>query len=187
MGFIGGKLPLHHATVEGEEGLNKTLALLADMRGRVGDDFWLKYDCWMSLDVQYATRLAQGAAEFNLKWIEEALPPDDYWGYAQLRRNVARGMLVTTGEPEATRWEFQMLLEMECCDILQPDVGWCGGITELLKISALADARGKLVVPQGSSVCSYHFVITRQNSPFAEFLMMTSKADWTSPWPSMDA
>ena len=74
-----------------------------------------------------------------------------------------------------------MLLEMECCDILQPDVGWCGGITELIKISALADAYGALVVPHGSSVYSYHFVITRTNSPFAEFLMMAPEADEVVP------
>jgi L-rhamnonate dehydratase len=73
------------------------------------------------------------------------------------------------------------LLEMECCDIIQPDVGWCGGITELLKISALADAAGKIVVPHGSSVYSYHFVITRHNSPFAEFLMMAPGADVVTP------
>jgi L-rhamnonate dehydratase len=70
-----------------------------------------------------------------------------------------------------------MLLEMECADILQPDVGWCGGITELIKISALADARGVLIVPHRSSVYSYHFSITRHNSPFAEFLMMALQAD----------
>jgi L-rhamnonate dehydratase len=152
------------------------------MRSKVGDDFWLMYDCWMSLDVDYATRLARAAREeYGLKWIEEALPPDDYWGYAELRRNVPPGLLVSTGEHEATRWGFRMLLEMECCDILQPDVGWCGGITELLKISALADAHGRLVVPHGSSVYSYHFVITRHNSPFAEFLMMAPDADTVVP------
>lgn len=181
MGFIGGKLPLHHGPAEGEEGLRKNLELLADMRQRVGDDFWLMYDCWMSLDVNYATRLAQKAQEFGLKWIEEALPPDDYWGYAELRRNVPKGMLVTTGEHEATRWGFRMLLEMGCCDIIQPDVGWCGGITELIRISALADAHNALVVPHGSSVYSYHFVITRHNSPFAEFLMMAPQADKVIP------
>jgi L-rhamnonate dehydratase len=74
-----------------------------------------------------------------------------------------------------------MLLEMGCCDIIQPDVGWCGGITELIKISALADSRGVLVVPHGSSVYSYHFVITRHNSPFAEFLMMAPQADKVVP------
>jgi L-rhamnonate dehydratase len=182
LGFIGGKLPLHHGPAEGEAGLKRNLDLLADMRGKVGPDFWLMYDCWMSLDVNYATKLAtRGWEQSGLKWVEEALPPDDYWGYAELRRNVPRGQMITTGEHEATRWGFRLLLEMECADIIQPDVGWCGGITELIKISALADARGVMVVPHGSSVYSYHFVVTRHNSPFAEFLMMAPGADVVVP------
>ncbi|KQN82004.1 L-rhamnonate dehydratase [Sphingomonas sp. Leaf62] len=181
MGFIGGKMPLHHGPAEGVEGLKKNIAELAEMRQRVGPDFWLMWDCWMALDVDYATRLAHAAHDHGLKWIEEAISPDDYWGYAELKRNVPRGMLVTTGEHEATRWGFRMLLDMDCCDIIQPDVGWCGGVTELLKISALADARGKLVVPHGSSVYSYHFVVTRHNSPFAEYLMMAPEADHVQP------
>lgn len=181
LGFIGGKMPLQHGPAEGREGLHKNIAKLADMRARVGPDFWLMFDCWMSLDLNYATQLAQAAGEHGLKWIEEALSPDDYWGYADLRRNVPRGMMVTTGEHEATRWGFRLLLEMGCCDIIQPDVGWCGGMTELIKISALADAHHTLVVPHGSSVYSYHFVITRHNSPFAEFLMMAPQADHVVP------
>jgi len=181
MGFIGGKMPFIHGPAEGDEGLRKNIEHLAKMRNAVGDDFWLMYDCWMSLDANYATRLAHEAQAYNLKWIEEALPPDDYWGYAQLKRDVPKGMLVNTGEHEATRWGFRMLLEMDCCDVIQPDVGWCGGITELIKISALADAHNKLVVPHGSSVYSYHFVITRHNSPFAEFLMMAPQADEVVP------
>jgi L-rhamnonate dehydratase len=181
MGFIGGKMPLQHGPAEGDEGMRKNIDKLADMRQRVGKDFWLMYDCWMSLDLNYATRLAQAAHAHGLKWIEEALPPDDYWGYAELRRQVPRGMMVTTGEHEATRWGFRLLLEMGCCDLIQPDVGWCGGLTELVKISALADAYGSMVVPHGSSVYSYHFVITRHNSPFAEFLMMAPKADQVVP------
>jgi L-rhamnonate dehydratase len=181
MGFVGGKLPLHHGPAEGEEGMANNIALLADMRARVGDDFWLMYDCWMALELEYAVELAIRAADHGLKWIEEALSPDDYWGYAELKRRVPGGMLVTTGEHEATRWGFRMLLEMECCDIVQPDVGWCGGLTELLRIAELADGFGKLVVPHGSSVYSYHFVATRHNSPFAEFLMMAPNADEVVP------
>ena len=180
LGFIGGKMPLHHGPAEGDDGMKKNLEMIADMRDRVGPDFWLMLDCWMALDVEYATRLAQGAAEFGLKWIEEALIPDDYWGYAQLKRQVPLGMLVTTGEHEATRWGFRQLLETGV-DIIQPDVGWCGGITELVKISALADAHGTMVIPHGSSVYSYHFVVTRPNSPFAEFLMMHPTAEEVVP------
>jgi len=181
MGFIGGKMPLVHGPAEGDEGLARNIEQLAAMRAKVGADFWLMLDCWMSLDLDYASRLAAAAAAHNLKWLEECLPPDDYWGYAALRRALPRCMLLTTGEHEATRWGFRLLLEMGCADILQPDVGWCGGLTELIKISALADAHGALVVPHGSSVYSYHFVATRHNSPFAEFLMMAPAADKVVP------
>ncbi|HVZ98988.1 MAG TPA: L-rhamnonate dehydratase [Caulobacterales bacterium] len=181
MGFVGGKLPLHHAPAEGEEGFAKNIAELAEMRARCGDDFWLMLDCWMSLDLEYATRLAEAASAHKLKWLEEALSPDDYWGYRDLKRAAPKGMWITTGEHEATRWGFKMLLEMGCCDIIQPDVGWCGGVTELIKISDLADQHGVLMVPHGSSVYSYHFVATRHNSPFAEFLMMAPKADEVVP------
>jgi L-rhamnonate dehydratase len=181
LGFIRGKMPLKHGPAERDEGLKANIEALAAMREKVGPDFWLMLDCWMALDLDYATRLALAGAEHGLKWIEEALSPDDYWGYAALKKAVPPGMLVTTGEHEATRWGFRMLLEMGCCDIIQPDVGWCGGLTELLKITALADAHGVMTIPHGSSVYSYHFVATRQNSPFAEFLMMAPEADRVVP------
>jgi L-rhamnonate dehydratase len=181
LGFIGGKLPLRHGWAEGVEGLHDNIDRLREMRERVGDDFWLMYDCWMSLDVDYAVRLATAGAELGLKWLEEALPPDDYWGYGELRRRSPATVLISSGAHEATRWGFRLLTEIGNCDLLQPDVGWCGGITELIKISALADAHGKLVVPHGSSVYSYHFVITRHNSPFSEFLMMHPQATEVVP------
>ena len=70
--------------------MRANLDKLASMRERVSEDFFLSWDCWMSLDLDYATRLAR-LGEFGLKWIEEPLPPDDYWGYAELRR-VPTGM-----------------------------------------------------------------------------------------------
>lgn len=176
MGFIGGKMPLVHAMASGEEGLRKNLELAATMRERVGDDFFLAYDCWMALNVNYTLRLIEGLEPYNFKWVEEFLPPDDYWGYAEVRRRAPRDLMITTGEHEAGLMGFRMLIDMKCCDIIQPDVGWCGGLTELLKISAYADAHDVLVVPHGSSVYSYHFVVTRPNNPFAEFVMLASDA-----------
>lgn len=181
LGFIGGKMPLHHGPAEGDEGLEKNIAELATMRERCGDDFWLMFDCWMALDLPYAQKLAKRAADYGLKWIEECLSPDDYWGYRDLKASAPEGMMVTTGEHESTRWGFKMLLEMECADIIQPDVGWCGGLTELIKIADMAEQKGVLTIPHGSSVYSYHFVITRHDSPFAEFLMMAPGADKVVP------
>ncbi|MBQ0895651.1 L-rhamnonate dehydratase [Micromonospora sp. U56] len=180
MGFIGGKLPLHHGPAEGAEGLERNIAMLREMRQQVGEGFWLAYDCWMSLTVDYATRLAHVGAEHGLKWIEEPLLPDDYWGLAELRRRLPPTMMLASGEHEATRYGFQLLLD-NGCDIVQPDVGWCGGLTEMLRIAALAETRGRMVVPHGSSVYSYHFVITRPDTPFAEFLMMHPTASEVIP------
>ncbi len=181
LGFIGAKLPLRHGPGEGEAGLRRNLDTAARARSSVGDDFFLAYDCWMALDVPYAIRLAEGLRPHGFAWIEECLPPDDYWGYAELRRCLPPGLRLATGEHEATRHGFRMLIDMGCCDLVQPDVGWCGGLSELLKIAAYAEAHGLLVVPHGSSVYSYHFVATRTSSPFAEFLMMAPEADRVVP------
>lgn len=176
LGFIGGKMPLVHGPAEGEEGLRRNVEQAAEMRGRVGDDFFLAFDCWMALDVPYALRLLEELRPYRFKWLEEFLPPDDYAGYAEVRRRAPSDILLTTGEHEWTRWGFRRLVDERCCDVIQPDVNWCGGLTELLKIAAYASAHGTLVIPHGSSVYSYHFVVTRHESPFAEFLMMAPDA-----------
>jgi len=181
LGFVGGKLPLVHGPAEGEEGLRRNLERAEAARAAVGDDFFLAYDCWMALDLPYAVRLAEGLRPYGFKWLEEALPPDDYWGYAELRRRSPPGLQIATGEHEAGRHGFRLLVDMGCCDIIQPDVGWCGGLTELLKIAAYADAHGVAVVPHGSSVYSYHFVVTRPSTTFAEFLMMAPDAGEVVP------
>jgi len=181
LGFVGGKMTLRHGPAEGEKGLRRNPEAAREMRERVGDDFMLAYDCWMALDVPYAVRLAEGLRPHRFAWIEECLPPDDYWGYAELRRRLPPGLLLTTGEHEAGRYGFRLLIDMGCCDIVQPDVGWCGGLTELLRIAAYADAHDVPVVPHGSSVYSYHFVATRTGTPFAEFLMMAPDADRVVP------
>lgn len=181
MGFIGGKLPLRYGPGSGHAGLAANVAAFAAMRERVGEDFWLMMDCWMALDVPYAVQLAEALAPYHPKWLEECFPPDDLWAYQALRQQLGRKILVSTGEHEATRWGFRSLLEAEAADFIQPDVNWCGGMTELLKIAALADAHGAWTIPHGSSVYSYHFVVTRVNSPFAEFLMMAPAADRVVP------
>jgi len=70
---------------------------------------------------------------------------------------------------------------MGYCDFIQPAVGWCGGRIELVRIADMADDAATMVIPHGSSVYSYHYVTKRENSPFAEFLMMSSRADRIVP------
>lgn len=179
MGFIGGKLPLVYGPADGEEGLKKNLEMAADMRAKVGPDFMLMWDCWMALDLPYAKKLMQGSEELGFKWVEECFNPDDYWSYRDLKKAAGNRIMVTGGEHEATRYGFRMLMEFCDLDILQPDVGWCGGMTELVRIGHMADAYGKYVVPHGSGIYSHHFVVSKRSSPFTECLMMSPKADRT--------
>ena len=73
------------------KGLKKNIAVMAEARERrLGPDFPLRLDCYMALTVPYAIQLAKALAPYDLYWIEECLPPDDYDGYAALKRGADR-------------------------------------------------------------------------------------------------
>ena len=168
-GFIGGKMPIPHGPADRIEGLNANVDKFREMREKVGPNFHLMADCWMALDVPYAVDLAYALRELGVYWIEEALHPDDYDGYKLLKER-APWIRWTSGEHEYTRYGFKKLIESRSVDIIQPDVMWCGGLTELLRISAMAAAYDIPVVPHGSGPYSYHFVITQPHCPFCEYL-----------------
>lgn len=181
LGFVGAKVTMTRTASEGLHAIDEELEALSSIREDVGESFPLMLDCWMSLNLGNAKRLLAGLNDLNFRWMEEALPPDDYWGYAELVRSRPLTTMVTTGEHEASVQGFRMLLEMRGADIIQPDVGWCGGLTELRRIAALADGHGIPVVPHGSSVYSYHFMVTQRMEHPAEFLMMHPDASEVVP------
>jgi len=98
------------------------------------------WDCWMS-STWPMHPAGTGRRRTRAALDRRGTPPDDYWGYAELRRRMPARMLLTTGEHEANPVGVPAAAEMGCADIIQPDVGWCGGMTELLKISALRRPR----------------------------------------------
>jgi len=180
-GFKGAKIPCRYGPADGDEGLKKNIAVMAEAREQVGPDFPLRLDCYMALTVPYAIKLAKALAQFELEWIEECLPPDDYDGYAELKRALTGICLVTTGEHEYTRYGFRELIARKCADILQPDINWVGGLTEARRIVAMASAYDLPVIPHGSSVFSYHLQYAFTNCPIAEFLVMSPAADRVVP------
>ncbi|KAF1851605.1 nucleotide-diphospho-sugar transferase [Cucurbitaria berberidis CBS 394.84] len=169
MGFFGAKVPLPYGPGEGVEGLKKNVEFLTKHRESVGPDFPIMVDCYMSLNVPYTIEVVKATEHLNLNWWEECLSPDDTEGFEQIKRAHPR-MKFTTGEHEFSRYGFRKLIEGRNLDILQPDVMWVGGLTELLKISAMASAYDIPVVPHASGPYSYHFVVSQANSPFQEYL-----------------
>ncbi|KAF2450632.1 nucleotide-diphospho-sugar transferase [Karstenula rhodostoma CBS 690.94] len=169
MGFVGAKVPLPYGPGEGPEGLKKNVEFLTKHRESVGPDFPIMVDCYMSLNVQYTIEVVAATEHLNLNWWEECLSPDDTDGFELIKRAHPR-MKFTTGEHEYSRYGFRKLIEGRNLDILQPDVMWVGGLTELLKISAMAAAYDIPVVPHASGPYSYHFVVSQAHSPFQEYL-----------------
>ena len=169
MGFWGSKVPLPFGPADGHEGLEKNYNYLKKHRESVSKDFPLMVDCFMSLNVQYAIQLAKRCEDLNINWWEEVLHPDDIDGYKQIKR-AHPDKKWTTGEHEYTRYGFRQLIETKSIDILQPDVMWVGGMTELLKISAMAAAYDLPVVPHGSGPYSSHFIFSQPHSPFCEYI-----------------
>ncbi|KAF1988603.1 mandelate racemase/muconate lactonizing enzyme family protein [Aulographum hederae CBS 113979] len=169
MGFFGGKVPLPYAAGEGHLGLQKNVEFLRSHRQAVGPDFPLMVDCWMSLTVPYTIELVAKCSDLNINWWEECLSPDDTEGYEFLKRAHPTAKF-TTGEHEYSRYGFRALIAPRTLDIIQPDVMWLGGLTELLKVAAMAAAYDVPVVPHASGPYSYHFVVSQSNSPFQEYL-----------------
>lgn len=171
MGFWGGKVPLPHGPHEGPEGLRKNVAFLKGHREAVGPDFPIMVDCYMSLNVQYAIELAQACIDenINIHWWEEVLHPDDFDGHRLLKRALPT-LKWTTGEHEYSKYGFRKLIEDRSIDILQPDVMWLGGLTELIKVAAMASAYDIPVVPHGSGPYSFQAIMSFPNSSFCEYI-----------------
>lgn len=169
LGFWGAKVPLPHGHFDGDEGLRANIAFLTEQREAVGPDFPLMVDCYMSLTPGYAIELAEAARHLNINWWEEVLHPGDLEGFRQIKA-AHPTMKWTTGEHEYSRYGFRRLIEERTIDILQPDVMWVGGLSELLRIGAHAEAYDIPIIPHGSGPYSYHFIASRPNLPLCEYV-----------------
>ena len=178
-GFQGVKVPLPYGPASGVEGLRKNVELISEVRDSVGDNFDIMIDCYMALSVEYVIQLVKALRPFNIRWLEEPLIPDDYAGYSELKKRLPE-TFISTGEHEYTRYGFAQLLECGI-DILQPDLMWSGGMTEVRRITNMAAAKDVPVIPHGSGVYAFHHQVSFPNTPFAEFLMLSPKGDVSTP------
>jgi len=172
MGYRAQKWFFRASPAEGPEGMEKNVALVRAVREAMRPDDDLMLDCWMSWDLRYAKLMAPRIAPYNPRWIEEPALPDKYDIVAQIRQ--AMPFPVSNGEHEYTRWGFRRLLEIGAQDVLQPDIYWAGGITEVLKICALASAYDIEVIPHGhSSHATAHLIASQPPDlcPLQEYLV----------------
>ena len=165
------KLAMPHGPADGREGMRKNVELVRRARDLLGPDGEIMLDCWMAFTVSYTVELAEMLEPYRVYWMEECLPPDDYAGFRRLNERV-HSTRMATGEHEYTRYGFRLLLEYDAADIWQPDMNWCGGLTELRRIGALAAAHDIPVILHGGwRGGGPHYILATPNSPWCEMFL----------------
>jgi L-rhamnonate dehydratase len=168
LGVQAFKFGVREGLREGRDGMNKLESRLRQARKTIGPDAELMIDCTATWDVPHTLEMAERLRDVRLAFIEEPLSPDDIEGYETLCREV-RGTRIASGEHEYTRFGFQVLLRHNAVHILQPDLTWCGGLTEIRRVAAMAAAKSLPVMPhRGGSVYGMALILTAPNCTLAE-------------------
>jgi len=147
---------------------NAIVALLRGARAQVGPDVALMADAGMNwTDREAVLALCERLVELDLRWMEEPLPADDLDGYAWLTERSP--VPIAGGEHEFGARGFAELMARGCHAVYQPDVCWCGGLTQLVEIYRLARAHGVSVCPhRGSETWGLHAIAALDPQPLAE-------------------
>ena len=114
------------------------LKLVKAVREAIGDDYKLMVDANHAYNLSDALYVGKGLDEMNVYWFEEPVAPEDYEGYKEVKKKLNTN--IAGGEAEFTKYGWNQLIKNRCVDIAQPEVCGLGGITEYLKVSALAQS-----------------------------------------------
>jgi L-rhamnonate dehydratase len=165
------KLAMPHGPASGREGMRENVKLVERARKALGPDGEIMLDCWMAWTERYTIEMAQMLEPYRVYWMEEVLQPHDYEGFGRLNSGITSTRIVT-GEHEYGRYGFRRLLQVNGAQIWQPDLAWCGGLTELRKIGALASAYDIPVIPHGGGLNgASHWSIANVNAPWCELFL----------------
>lgn len=124
------------------------LARVHAVRNALGDDITILTDANTGYGVADARRVMPGLDEAGVAWLEEPCPAHDYRSYREAK-SFGRVPLAA-GENHYTRFEFSRLIEEGMVTILQPDLSKTGGVSEVMKIAAMASAHKLPVHPHTS-------------------------------------
>ena len=157
---------------------SETTAILASLRAAVGDDFGLMVDVQYAFEsVAQALPVLREWSGFDLLFVETPLWIDDLDGYRRLSED--QGIPIAMGEWLTTRHEFDALIRQGNVGVVQPDIGRVGGLTEAIRVAALARTHGRRVVPHlwktGLSIAAaLHFAAVTDECEYIEFLPATA-------------
>lgn len=141
------------------------------VRQALGEEIDILVDANTSYSVEDVRKVMPAFTELAVGWLEEPFPPHDRRSYAEAA--AMRGVPLAAGENHFTRFDFTALLEEGAVRFLQPDLSKTGGITEALRIAAMASAYKLSVNPHTSTTApnmaaSIHFLCSIENPGYFE-------------------
>ncbi len=137
-------------------GLDDDIKVMRAINEALSAEFGADHNCELMVDTNHAygvaeaSRLGRELENYNLRWYEEPLVPEDLAGYKVLHQKL--NVPIAAGENEHSIYGYNHLLDV--IDVAQPDVGSCGGLTAARDITAMAQSKGVVVNPHvwGSAI-----------------------------------
>lgn len=175
-----GPLPPGYQTMPWNAAVREAEARVEAVRMAVGDDIDIGLDPHARIfEPVRALELCQALKPYHPFFIEEPLRPENYEAMAKLSQHT--DVPLATGEMLYTRYEFRDLISLQAVDIIQPDICLTGGLWEVKKIAAMAEASYISVAPHNpcgpvATAVNVHFAASTQN-----FLVLEYHPDDESP------
>ena len=150
------------------------------VREAIGPDVKLLVDANCAYKAYEAIQLARRAEEYDVFWFEEPVAPDNYEGMRRLAQ--ISSIPIATGENEYTRYGFRELIATGAVPILNADAKVLGGITEFMKVAALAQAHDLVIAPHGSQDIHVSLVSSISNGLLLEFHRDSTNPLWQTAY-----
>ncbi len=171
-GFRHQKWFIPYGPGSGADGLESNVELVRALRQAVGEKVDLMFDAYSGWNLDYALAWANRVEQYHPRWIEEAFHPEKIDSFVELRRKTS--IPVASGEHFYGRWEVHDYLRAGAISVVQADPEWCGGVSELVKICAVASLFDAQVIPHGHGIHAALHVVASQSPmtcPWIEYLI----------------
>ena len=164
-------MEVENNTVEPSKMIRSGLANLKAVREAVGPDFAIMIDLHGKPTTGMAIEFCKRAEEFSPYWVEEATQLEDLGELALLRSQTS--IPLATGERHVSKYDFSEMCARHLVNVINPDVVHCGGISEMRKIAALAEAFRIDLSPHNpqsevSTMASLHVCMATANATVLE-------------------
>lgn len=166
--------PFNGPQIASPERISLGIERVKTVRNAVGGDIEVAVDIRGQLNMDSARKVARKLEQYDIAWMEEPIPWDNPKAMIDFAKSV--NVTVSTGEQLYTRWGFREILEANAIGIIQPDICHAGGMTELKKISALAETYYVTVAPHNSNgpistIASLHLLTGIHNGLMQEIFL----------------